>query len=74
MLPPPLFHGKVAASSIITDCDQTAEWMFHDSITNIVHPVLMLIFRMKQLADYRFCFTKTATYTLTLEGCDNAAH
>jgi len=49
MLPPPLFHRKVADSSLITNCNRTAYWIFHDAMPNIVDTPLTLIFGMWQL-------------------------
>jgi hypothetical protein len=35
MLPSPLFNRKAADSSIITYCNPTAYWMFHDTMPKI---------------------------------------
>ena len=36
MLPSPLFNSKAADSSIMTYCNRTANWMFHDTMPKIV--------------------------------------
>jgi hypothetical protein len=42
MLPPPLFHRKVADSLIVTYCNRTAYWMFHDAMPKMVDALLTL--------------------------------
>jgi len=42
MLPSPLFNRKVAVSSIMTYCNRTAYWMFHDAMPKIVNAPLTL--------------------------------
>jgi hypothetical protein len=50
MLPPPLFLRKEADRSIMTYCNRTAYWMFHDVMPKIVDAPLTLIFKMWQQA------------------------
>jgi hypothetical protein len=42
MLPPPLFYRKAANSLIMTYCNRTAYWMFHDAMPKIVDAPLTL--------------------------------
>jgi hypothetical protein len=42
MLPPPLFHRKAADSMIVTYCNRTAYWMFHDAMPKMVDAQLTL--------------------------------
>jgi hypothetical protein len=50
MLPPPLFHREAADSSIMMYGNRTANWIFHDTMTKIIHAPLLLIARMWQQA------------------------
>jgi len=52
MLPPPLFHRKVADSLIMTYFNRTAYWMFHDAMPKIVDSPLTLIFWVWHRASY----------------------
>jgi len=42
MLLPPLFHRKAADSLIMTYCNRTVYWMFHDAMQKIVEALLTL--------------------------------
>ena len=74
MLPPPLFNTKAADSLIMTYCNRTAYWIFHDAMPKLVDALLTLICRMWQRPSHLLFFAITPTYTFTLEGWDNAAH
>jgi hypothetical protein len=49
MLPSPFFNRKAADSSIMTYCNRTAYWMFHDTMPKIVDaPLTLTLITSKQ--------------------------
>ena len=56
MLPPPFLHRKAADSSIMTDCNRTANWMVHDVTLNIVDSLMILILKIWQQVGHLHCW------------------
>ena len=49
MLPSPLFNRKAADSLIMTYCNRTAYWMFHDTMPKIIDaPLTLTLITSKQ--------------------------